>query len=99
MLKVLFHNDYFLQIETLHLVVKAMLPGPVSVKESKKFLKEVHFYSNIVPTLEQFEASANIPETERIDAFARYFCSRLSLNPGEILFYFKFTALRQYEMT
>lgn len=76
--------DKFLQNATQHLVFKAMLPGAISTKRSKQFWKEAHFYSNIIPALERFEEAANVPETERIDAFARYFCSRLSLNPGKI---------------
>lgn len=73
----------FLQIETVQLVIKKMLPGPVTIDNANQFSKEVHFYADIIPALEQSEKAANIPESERIDAFPRYFCSRLSLNSGK----------------
>lgn len=65
------------------MVIKRMLPGPVTVDNAKQFAKEVHFYSDIIPALEEFEKISNIPETERFDAFGRYFCSRFLLNPGK----------------
>lgn len=56
--------------------------GSVSVRQSTQFMNEVHFYSEIVPAIKQFEAAADVPENERIDAFVQYFGSRLSLDPN-----------------
>lgn len=73
----------FLQIETLQLAVKGLLPGTNATRELGQFRKEVLFYSLVIPAIQKFQKSANIPETERIDStFARYYCSRLSLNQG-----------------
>lgn len=74
------------QIETLHLVCKTMNSGLVSSKQSIQFSNEMHFYADILPAIQQFEQSKNIPENERIDAFVRYFGSRLSLNSSMIYF-------------
>lgn len=49
--------------------------------QSDIFMKEIHFYSDIIPAIEQFQKIVNMPEMEKIDAFVRYFGSRLSLNP------------------
>lgn len=75
----------YLQVETLRMVFKATLSGSISARKLKQFEKEVHFYSNIIPAVNQFQEAANIPEAERIDAFAQHFCSRLSLNSGKIV--------------
>lgn len=45
-------------------------------------MNEVNFYSDIIPAIKQFEAAANVPENERIDAFVQYFGFRLSLDPN-----------------
>lgn len=74
----------FLQVETLQLVFKTTLSGSISARKLKQFWKEVHFYLDIIPAVQQFEEVANIPETERIDAFARHFGSRLSIDPGKV---------------
>lgn len=55
---------------------------------------EIHFYSDIVPAIEQFEQNSNVPEIERIDAFVRYFGARLSMNPGEFFFHEKKNAYK-----
>lgn len=45
------------------------------------FMNEIHFYSDIIPAIEQFQVIVNMPDNEKIDAFLRYFGSRMSLNP------------------
>lgn len=50
-----------------------------------QFTKETHFYTDIVPVFKHFEELENIPQIDRIDAFLRYFGSRLSLNPSKIV--------------
>lgn len=52
--------------------------GPYSPLQSLMFTNEIHFYTDILEALKRFEETANIPQNERIDAFARYFGSRLS---------------------
>ncbi|XP_031638919.1 uncharacterized protein LOC116351033 [Contarinia nasturtii] len=76
------NNNDPTEIEMLNLVFKKPIPGFVNTYQSEQFLSEVHFYTDIIPAIKQFEESLNIPETERIEAFARYFGSRISLNPG-----------------
>lgn len=49
------------------------------------FVKEAHFYSDIIPAFEDFECACNVPESEKIDAFIKCFGSRISLIPGERL--------------
>lgn len=49
--------------------------------QSQYFMKEIYFYSEIIPAIEQFQEIVNMPENEKIDAFVRYFGSRLSLHP------------------
>lgn len=69
----------FFQIETRQLVCKTMI-GPN--QDPKQFLKELHFYSEIIPAIERFERDANVPQTERIDAFVPYVGSRSSIDPS-----------------
>lgn len=70
-------------MKTMQFVVKTTFAGIISPTQSKQFWNEVHFYSDIIPAIEKFEQSSNIPESDRIDAFVRYFGSRLSLNNGK----------------
>lgn len=61
-----------------------MITNPLLVEffqAALSFAKETHFYSDIIPAIEQFEQSANVPENERIDAFIPYIGSRFSLDP------------------
>lgn len=74
-------NLLHLQVQTLQLVCKIALKDVDVVKQSERFVKEINFYSNIVPAIKQFERNANIPKYKRIDAFVRFFGSRLSLDP------------------
>lgn len=71
-------------METLHLVFKTLKAGNVSSRKSRQFMNEMHFYGDIIPTLETFERASNVPKSDRIDGFGRYFGSRLSLDPGKI---------------
>lgn len=48
------------------------------------FVKENHFYSDIIPALEIFQQSANVPKHERIDAFIKCPGSRISLDPSRV---------------
>lgn len=48
------------------------------------FVKEVRFYSDIIPALEEFEQTANVPAEERLDSFIRCIGWRFSLNPSEL---------------
>ncbi|XP_055317996.1 uncharacterized protein LOC129576655 [Sitodiplosis mosellana] len=75
----LLQNDSF-EIDTLKLVCKTPAGVSISSSHSKQFSNEMHFYSVIVPAIELFEQNANVPKTERIDAFVRYFGARLSLD-------------------
>lgn len=72
-------------MEILQFVGKTTFPGQITPTQSKQFWNEMHFYSDIVPAIEQFEQSKNIPETDRVNAFAQYFGSRLSSDDGESL--------------
>lgn len=76
-------NKFFVcfQIKTLQIVLKTMRSNPVSARQSQQFMNELYFYSDIVQAIEQFQGLVNVPENEKIDAFVRYFGSRLSLNP------------------
>lgn len=84
MLKLLvFH--FLSQSETLHLVSKTTITNPYLIEmfqPSLTFVKEAHFYSNIIPALEYFQQISHVPETEKINAFIRYSGSRISLNPS-----------------
>lgn len=57
-----------------------MRAGAVSARKSQQFMNELHFYTDIIQAIEQFEVDVNMPENEKINAFARYYGSRLSLN-------------------
>ncbi|KAJ6644273.1 hypothetical protein Bhyg_09240, partial [Pseudolycoriella hygida] len=69
------------EVETLQLICKTPARF-VTPSHSKQFLNEVHFYSDIIPAIEQFEQKAKVPQSERFDAFVRYFGSRVSLDPN-----------------
>lgn len=58
------------------------------------FEKEIQFYSTIVPAIEHFEEMENVPQIERINDFARYYGSRLSLNPSKT---FKIIEIKNYQ--
>lgn len=73
-------NQFNFQVETLQLVFKTMRSGAVSARKSVQFMNEVYFYSEIVQAIMQFQTIVNMPENEKIDAFVRYFGSRLSLD-------------------
>ncbi|XP_031639451.1 uncharacterized protein LOC116351486 isoform X2 [Contarinia nasturtii] len=68
------------KIETQQLVIKTTTSGTnnTAFGQSILFLMKIHFYSNIIPAIEQM--TVNIPETERDDSFVRFCGSRLSLN-------------------
>lgn len=69
----------------MQFVVKTPATNPFLVaifKPSWSFVKEVRFYSDIIPAIQQFERDANVPEEERLDVFIRCLGSRISLNPG-----------------
>lgn len=74
-------NNHF-QIKTLHLVYKTT-PLILNERSTSDFTKEIQFYSVIVPAIQHFEKIENVPKIERIDAFPRYFGSRLSLNSSK----------------
>lgn len=57
-----------------------MRSNPPNARQLLQFMNELHFYSDIIQAIEQFQAIVHMPNEERIDAFARYFGSRLSLN-------------------
>lgn len=75
-----------LQAENMVLVAKTAVTNPYLVdifQPALTFVKEAHFYSDIIPAIEEFECASNVPENEKIDAFIKCFGSRISLNPGE----------------
>lgn len=79
---------HFPQTETLLLVTKTAVSNPYLVdifQPSLTFVKEAHFYSDIIPAIEVFENISNVMESERVDAFIRCFGSRISLDSGNIL--------------
>lgn len=66
-------------------MIKTPVTNPFLIKlfqPAWTFVKEVRFYTDIIPTIEQFEQDTNVPENERMDAFFRYFGSRISLDPS-----------------
>lgn len=72
----------------MHVVAKTAITNPYLVKlfqPSVSFVKEAHFYSDVIPAMTHFEESLNVPEEERINAFIRCLGSRLSLNPSKYL--------------
>lgn len=79
---------FALQTETLHLVSKSSVTNPYLIEVFQPaftFVKETHFYSDIIPALEHFQRVSNVPETDRIDAFIRCLGSRISLDPSEYI--------------
>lgn len=73
------------QTKTLNLVAKTAITNPFLVsifQPDVTFVKEAHFYSDVVPAIELFEQIRNVPENERINAFIRCIGSRLSLDPS-----------------
>lgn len=69
------------------MVAKTCVTDPEFVKifqPTHTFVKENRFYSDIIPTLENFQVISNVPESERIDSFIRCFGSRISLNSGNL---------------
>ncbi|XP_055295161.1 uncharacterized protein LOC129564935 [Sitodiplosis mosellana] len=82
--KVVAKSD-FEEAELLHLVAKTAVTNPYLVdifQPALTFVKETHFYLDVIPAIEHFERISNVPECDRIDAFIRCFGSRISLNPG-----------------
>ncbi|XP_055309442.1 uncharacterized protein LOC129573174 [Sitodiplosis mosellana] len=70
--------------EILHLVSKTAVTNPYLIEifqPAFTFVKETHFYSDIIPAIEIFETMKNVPKTDRIDAFIPCPGSRISLNP------------------
>lgn len=53
-------------------------------KPALTFVKEINFYSNIIPAIKHVEEIANAPQNERIDAFIHHFGSRISLDPSNV---------------
>ncbi|XP_055321212.1 uncharacterized protein LOC129577737 [Sitodiplosis mosellana] len=69
--------------ETMQLVVKTSVLDPywaAVFKPELSFVKEVHFYANIIPAIQQFEQCTNVPEAERLNVFIQCLGSRISLN-------------------
>lgn len=82
MLKILLH----FQDEVLHLVSKCAVTNPYLIEifqPAFTFIKETHFYSDIIPAIEMFEIMRNVPTGDRIDAFIQCTGSRISLNPSK----------------
>lgn len=75
------NEENFFKVETLELAFKTMRPDRDIAVQSMIFMKEIHFYSDIIPAIERYQEIVKVPESERIDAFIRYFGTRLSLNP------------------
>lgn len=70
----------------LKLVTKSSVTNPYLIdifQPALTFVKETHFYTDIIPAIQQFERDHNVPENEKIDAFFRCFGSRISLNPSK----------------
>lgn len=70
----------------MHLVVKTPVTSPYLAelfKPAISFVKEVRFYSDIIPAVKQFEQESNIPEDERLDAFIQCLGWRISLDPSK----------------
>lgn len=78
-------KSFTLQTETLHLVVKLSVTNPYLIKifqPSVTFVKETHFYSDIIPAIKYFQQISNVAKNDLIDAFIRCPGSRISLNPS-----------------
>lgn len=70
----------------LHLVCKTPVTNPFLIEMFQPALtcvKEVHFYSDIIPAIESFEQYANVPVSQRIDAFIESPGSRISLDSSK----------------
>lgn len=81
-------NLIYLQSVTFHLVTKTLITDPLwngVLQPYLSFLKEAHFYSDVIPAIEQFERDANVPEAERVNAFIRFFGCRLSLDTSKCM--------------
>lgn len=70
----------FSQVETLELTFKAMRLDRDIAPQAALFMKELNFYTEIIPAIEQFQEIVGMPENEKLDAFVRYLSARLSLN-------------------
>ncbi|XP_055307114.1 uncharacterized protein LOC129571346 [Sitodiplosis mosellana] len=78
-------NDLSDEPEHLHVVVKTPVTSPYLAelfKPAISFVKEVRFYSDIIPAVKQFEQTTNVPEDERLDAFIQSLGWRISLDPS-----------------
>lgn len=71
----------------MHLVIKTPITSAYLAaffNPAVTFVKEVRFYSDIIPVLEQFEKSANVSEQEKLNAFIRCLGWRISLDPCQL---------------
>lgn len=78
------------KVESLNLVVKLPVTNPYLVEVFKpdiSFVKEVRFYTDIIPAIELIQRMANIPDDERLDAFFKCLGSRISLNSSKLRSY------------
>ncbi|XP_055296714.1 uncharacterized protein LOC129565642 [Sitodiplosis mosellana] len=67
--------------EIYHFVAKTPLTNRSTLLQPKWCLmKEIRFYSIVIPAIEEFERLANVPEAKRLDAFIPCIASRISLN-------------------
>lgn len=83
----MFRSFHLFQSEIIQLVVKTPVTCSFLAEYFQpaiSFVKEVRFYSDIIPAVEQFEQAANVPENERVDAFIPCLGSRFSLDPSEL---------------
>lgn len=84
---IIFYISLVLQPENINLVVKTPVTSPYLAelfKPAISFVKEVRFYSDIIPAVEQFEQASNVPEIERLDAFIQCLGWRISLDPSRL---------------
>lgn len=75
--------------ETVHMVSKTSVVDPSYVEVFQPeitFVKENGFYSDVLPTIKNFEEISHVPFTERIDAFVHCYGSRISLDPSKSTF-------------
>lgn len=71
----------------MHLVVKTPVTSPYLAelfKPAISFVKEVRFYSDIIPAVENFEIASNVPIDERLDAFIQCSGWRISLDSSKL---------------
>lgn len=76
-------NLYFQKRKVHHLVTKSAISNPYLValfQPSRTFVKEVQFYTSIIPAIERFEVDSNIEPGDRLDIFIKCFGSRVSLD-------------------